>query len=172
MKYTNIRKIVLFSRAISIFWACLTCLYENLSKDITQIPRFLFLFTKNKQSLESYRDFSSFQFIVISDIIVILLVYVRIEFYKREDNSPNLGSYTLKTLRIVFGLIFIVSGLVLVRFFTNFRSYNIRLIPQFFLTNVIPSVMIFKNENMWNYTKKKFKLISNCFNNVVHISPP
>ena len=106
---------------------------------------------------------------MISDIIVILLVYVRIEFYKREDNSPNLGSYTLKTLRKVFGLILVFSGFILVRIFTDFQNNMIRLILHFFLTNVIPAVMIFKNENMWSYTKKQFKF--NCFNNVVHISP-
>ena len=117
----------------------------------------------------------SLQFIAILDVIAIVSMHLRIEFYKMKEytpilgeNPPILGSYTLKTLRRIFGFLIIFSAFVLSRLFiTDFRNGITKLIMHFCLTNFIPSVMILNNEKMWNFTKKKFF----WNNNVVHSSP-
>ena len=107
---------------------------------------------------------------MIIDLIAVILVHIRIEIYKREENLAGLhwSEYTIDTLRKVVGIIFISAPLILSRQISPFDNHIERLmqytITQFMFVVIIPFFMIVKNENLFHYVSVKFK----CYNNNIH----
>ena len=107
-------------------------------------------------------------------------MYIQIEIYKRLDNYP-FTSYKLGSFRTMIIFIIICGFLVILRINISilFSNFNIpmenqdleklifHIIIQFLAVNVIPILMILKNEKIVTYAKTKFM----C-NNVVHNAPP
>ena len=110
------------------------------------------------------------------DMVAILFVHFQVEIYKAKEISANihLNGYTLGTFRkvvimiIFFGLL--VSLRIIIPFENHIERLIRRLVNQFALMVVIPTVMIVKNEKILHYAKGLFQFCNSnicCKNTVV-----
>ena len=171
------KKVVIFSRTISLCWSLLSLFYESFieEEDLTKRPSVLIL-TGENPNLTTENTTNTIYFIVGLDIIVVVFVYIRIELYKRMGNSYPLDGYKLGSVRTTVSIIVFCGSLIILRinislFFATFNMPIERLIfhiiVQFLAVNVIPILMILNNEKIAIYAKTKFM----C-NNVVDNTPP
>ena len=157
--------VVNFFRIVSMVWVFLTCFYIGLSQDLTKGPDFLALTGKLSENVEAPNSFFTLHFILVLDIIVMIVVYVRIEIYKRKDPLYTFASYNLWTIRTVVGITIICGLLIILRvnialFHANFKNSIERLlfhiIVHFLAVNIIPVLMILNNKKIVTYAKNKF----------------
>ena len=106
-------------------------------------------------------------FLAIVDLILVILLHVKIEIYKRQESliSSQLTGYTIVTYRKLVGMIFVCCLLILSRHLSLFDSHVETLmqyiIAQFMFLVAIPFYMIMKNENLFHYVNIKFQFCNN-----------
>ena len=166
------RVIVKFSRITCIVGAILFNIGHFVEVDLTKNSTFSALTTGMHEKWTDLvlNENKIVYVLVIIDLIAVILVHIKIEIYKREENLAGLhwSEYTIDTRRKVVGVIFISALLILSRYISPFDNHIERLvqytITQFIFVVIIPFFMIVKNEKLFHYVSLKFK----CHNNNMH----
>ena len=164
--------IVIYSRITCSIGAILFNIGHLVEADLTKTSNFLALTTGMHQKFtdSNLNENKILYFLVIIDLIAVILVHIKIEIYKRDENLAGLhwSEYTIDTRRKVVGVIFISALLILSRYISPLGNHIDRLmqytITQFMFLVIIPFFMIVKNEKLFHYVSLKFK----CHNNNVH----
>ena len=167
------KTVVKISRTISLIWALVALLFEIITQDLFKRPFFLKLTGEESPNFAPQTYVKTFAFITILDIIVIAFVHIRIEIYKRMGNVYPSESYKSGTVRAIV-IILIICGLLLTSMITTslFSATFIErlifyIIINILALNIIPILMICKNENIVKYAKARF-----LCNNVGDNYPP
>ena len=132
-------------------------------------PDYAFLTNKN---YEFKGDQKNIKFTLMANLVVLVLVQVKIEVYKKsvdeshriidsEENPESNKEYNKRTVRIILGIIFLTLLMTLVwAFQKDDMKGRLRIIVayNFILTNVLPIVLIKRNQNMYDFCKHQFQI--------------
>ena len=113
----------------------------------------------------------------MANLVVLVLVQVKIEIYKKsidgpqqitddEENQESNTEYNKNTVRMVLGIICLTLLMTLVWCFQkDDMKGRLRIIVayNFILTNVLPIVLIKRNQNMYDFCRNQFQNIFTCY---------
>ena len=152
-------------------FCALASLLSILFGDHVNGPDYAFL-TNKKYDINNISDQKNFKITIMANLVVLVLVQVKIEIYKKsidgpqqiiddEENQESNTEYNKNTVRMVLGIICLTLLMTLVWCFQkDDMKGRLRIIVayNFILTNVLPIVLIKRNQNMYEFCRNQLQI--------------
>ena len=152
-------KILKLTRFVIISWSIAATFYEGLTKNYHH-SIVLKNMTGGKNSAQPMKPLS-IDYIIMANFLIITLVHISIEFYKRGNQAmKSVTPYSIYTLRFFTLLILIIGAPLLLgmNIFPTDKALKklvFDVIFNFFVFVVIPGWAIFKNDKIVTFFKTK-----------------